>query len=222
MSSTYADAAPRQPCNPARRSPAGLLLVVEGPHDIEFLRRISRMLHRHEPAVPDLAHLDDTGRLVFIPVGGGRLAMWVSRFAALGLPEVHLYDRESSPETTLRERIVAKINRRPGCRGLLTTKRSLEHYLHPATITEIFGLEVSISDHEPLADLLAQRLYERHTRSVSWSELPKPIRSKRRNRVKHRLHTRCVDRMTPQRLAESDPDGDLVGWLAEIRRLLDG
>jgi len=221
MHSTCAEPAPRLPCYPARRSRAGLLLVVEGPHDIEFLRRISRMLHRHHSALPDLAHLDDTGRLVFIPVGGGRLAMWTRRFASLGLPEVHLYDRESPPETALREQVVADINRRPGCLGLLTTRRSLEHYLHPATVTEVFGLEIPIGDDQPLADLLARRLYERHTRPVPWDELPRPVQSKRRNRVKHRLHTKCVDRMTPQRLGESDPDGEVTGWLAEIRRLID-
>src|SRR5690348_15080942 len=53
-----------------------LLVVVEGKHDVEFLRRISRILHRDEARLPDLSGLEGSGRLVFVPFGGGDIFGW--------------------------------------------------------------------------------------------------------------------------------------------------
>lgn len=46
-----------------------VLVVVEGPRDVEFLRRISMILHRSDPTIPDLADLEAIGRIVLIPFG---------------------------------------------------------------------------------------------------------------------------------------------------------
>ncbi len=42
-----------------------VLLVVEGVNDVESLRRISTMLHEHNPSVPDLAARKANAELVF-------------------------------------------------------------------------------------------------------------------------------------------------------------
>jgi len=47
-----------------------VLLVVEGVNDVESLRRISTMLHEHNPSVPDLAARKANAELVFLPIGG--------------------------------------------------------------------------------------------------------------------------------------------------------
>lgn len=47
-----------------------MLVVVEGPNDIEFLRRISAILHRDDPRMPDLADMERQFALVFAPTGG--------------------------------------------------------------------------------------------------------------------------------------------------------
>ena len=49
---------------------ARLLVIVEGPNDIEFLRRISAILHRDDPRLPDLADMERRLALVFVPSGG--------------------------------------------------------------------------------------------------------------------------------------------------------
>src|SRR5882724_9081974 len=57
------------------RSPAaanaGVLFLVEGLNDIEFMRRISRILHVNNADLPDLADLENSGCLIFVPYGGG-------------------------------------------------------------------------------------------------------------------------------------------------------
>jgi hypothetical protein len=54
---------------------------------------------------------------------------------------------------------------------------------------------------------------------MSWELLPLRARKRYRNHVKRWLNTRAVDRMTANRLAERDPDGEVRGWLATIAEL---
>jgi hypothetical protein len=77
--------------SPADLSPtrARILVVVEGPHDIEFLSRISTILSLQASAVPNLAQMERRQQLVFIPFGGGDLSLWTTRLEALHLPEWH-------------------------------------------------------------------------------------------------------------------------------------
>jgi putative ATP-dependent endonuclease of OLD family len=198
-----------------------ILVVVEGAHDVEFLRRISAILHVHDPHLPDLAALERQGQLIFIPIGGD-IWLWTTRLAALNLPEFHLYDREDRPETEIRRQAANAVDLRPNCRALVTGKRSLENYLHPEAIREVCGLEIGFTDDDPVADLLAQQLYERDALGESWAELPRRTKTRRRNRVKKWLHSRGVERMTPQRLAQRDPDGEVRSWLETIARMASG
>jgi hypothetical protein len=196
-----------------------LLVVVEGPHDIEFLKRISLILSAHDRRLPDLVQWERRGAIIFIPFGGGDVSLWVDRLAPIGLPELHIYDRESSPETELRQRMADTVNQRPGCRAVLTSKRSLDNYLHPAAVREVCGIELEFTDDDHVADLIARRLYG-HQDQVPWPELPRRTQTRRRNRVKKWLHTRVVDRMTPERLAGQDAGGEVTSWLNTIVRMV--
>jgi hypothetical protein len=194
-----------------------VLVVVEGRFDIEFLKRISKILAAGKPDVPDLAALERRRELMFFPFGGDPW-LWADRLAPLGLPEFHLYDREAPPETELRERAANTVNLRPGCRAVLTSKRSLENYLHPQSIAEACGIEVEFGDHDHVGDLVAEESY-RTQDQVPWCQLPRRTQVRRRNRVKKWLHTKAVEHMTAERLAERDPQGEVVSWLKSIVRL---
>ncbi|MGH9552569.1 MAG: hypothetical protein ACRD3W_24530, partial [Terriglobales bacterium] len=61
------------------------MVVVEGRHDVSFLTGISSILHRDDAFLPDLRALEQAGEIVFVPVGGGDVIAWASRFAPLGL-----------------------------------------------------------------------------------------------------------------------------------------
>jgi hypothetical protein len=162
--------------------------------------------------------MEDRGKLIFVPFGGGHVAAWTHRLAPLGVPEFHLYDRESSPETELRQNVASVVNSRPGCRAVVTGKRSMESYLHPSAIREVCGIELDFGDDDHVADLVAERLYDRGS-EIPWPELPRRAQVRRRNRVKKWLHTKAVDRMTVQRLSERDPLGEVVSWLRMISRM---
>lgn len=191
-----------------------LLIVVEGKHDIDFLVRMSVMLHRTDAALPDLRRHEEQGDVVFIPTGG-TLSLWTDRLAGLHHREFHLYDRELPPESFARQEIVAAINRRPGCRATLTRKRSVENYLSPASILEAGGPQLHFGDDDDVAELLARSVHAM-TSAISWDELPPRNRARKRNRTKRWLNTAAVDRMTPARLAEVDPDSKVIDWLRAI------
>lgn len=148
---------PTQHTNGEQHAPntsVSIVVLVEGTNDIEFLRRISRLLHADDAALPDLGAMEQRGELIFVPFGGGQVQIWTNRFAPLAKPEFHIYDRELPPETDYRQAAAEAVNRRARCRAVLTNKRCLENYLLPPNTTT-----VSVSDdlHKPHADLHSER-----------------------------------------------------------------
>ncbi len=208
--------------NPSRPNHNGgprIFLVVEGVNDIQFLRRISAILHIDDPRMPNLSAMERRGELIFVPFGGGDVSLWTDRLAGLGRPEFHLYDREMPPETESRQRIADAVNRRPRCQAVLTGKRNLENYLAPSAIREAGAVDITFSDHDDVADFVAQQMHARLNGQPPWNDLPARTRKRRRDRAKKWLNTRAVERMTPQRLAVRDPAGEVRYWLATIARL---
>ncbi len=209
--------------SPNMKTPGpNILLVVEGVNDIQFLRRISRILHTDNPALPDLAAMEQAGELIFLPFGGGDLSLWAERLAGLGRAEFHLFDREMPPETASRRRIAGQVNRRPNCRAVVTSKRTLENFLHPEAIHEASRIRVTFGDFDDVADLVAQQSHARLNGQVPWNLLPQRTRRRRCNRAKKWLNKGAVERMTVERLAERDPRGEVRSWLATIARLANG
>lgn len=119
----------------------------------------------------------------------------------------------------MRRQVARVVNLRPGCRAVVTGKRSLENYLHPKAVFEAHGVLVEFSDHDPVADLVARQLYEREPGRPPWNDLPPRTRRRRRNRAKRWLNTLAVERMTPERLAERDLQGDVRFWLTTIAQM---
>jgi hypothetical protein len=199
-----------------------ILVVVEGTNDIAFLQRLSAILHASEPAIPDLNVWEQKGDLVFIPFGGGDPRRWTSRLAGLAKPEFHLFDRDLPPETALRWQAAEMINLRPQCFAAVTRKRSLENYLHRDAIFEAAGVRIDFSDDDDVADLAAREIMRRDAPHVPWENLPARARKRHRERAKRWLNVQAVDRMTPTRLAESDPKDEVRQWLGAIVRLSNG
>ncbi len=195
--------------------------MLEGRNDIEFLRRASAILKADDDALPDLSHLERRGRILFVPFGGDP-RNWIFRFAELGCPEFHLFDRELPPATVVRRESARIINLRSGCRAAITSKRSIENYLHWDAILKARGVEVRFSDDDDVADLVAERCFLRRHSGERWSELSARIQRRLRNRAKSWLNTLAVDRMSVAWFAERDPAGELRGWLRMIAEMAGG
>jgi len=201
--------------------PPRLLIVVEGKHDVEFLKRISVVLRPERPELPDLATLERHGTVVFIPAGGNDFRPWLLRLAPFGCAEFHLLDRDVPPVAGERERWATEVNLRPRCRAFVTNRRSLENYLHPQAIYEARGLNLTFSATDDVAEIVARTGFNPNAELPSWDGLSRRTRRRRRDRAKAWLNTIAVERMTSTRLAESDPAGEVVHWLTTIAALLE-
>jgi putative ATP-dependent endonuclease of OLD family len=199
--------------------PAKLLVLVEGRHDVSFLIGISSVLHRDDHRLPDLRALEQSGELIFIPVGGGDLIAWASRLAPIGLPEIHLLDREVPPVTETRLRATRIVNQRANCRAFVTGKRALENYLHPQCLFDVRGVEVEFGDDDDVPELVARQCYQHTATEPAWEKLTGRARKRCRERAKRWLNRDAVQRMTPDRLAERDPAGEILRWLRAIAEL---
>ena len=203
---------------PSKPTRPQVLVVVEGPNDIEFLRRISAMLHRDSARLPDPADRERQGRVVFAPTGGVDLSTGF-RYAGLALPEFHLLDRDIPPVTQTRRQIAAMVNSRSRCRAAITSKRSLE-----TTCTLRRSSRPVASPSRSLTMTTCQSWSPGRRMSVMSRGFPGMIclpaaRRRLRYKAKKWLNTRAVEQMTAARLAERDPDGEVRAWLATIAKL---
>lgn len=197
-------------------SPAPILVVVEGVHDVEFLRRLTSKLHSQHASIPDLASLERGQRVIFIPFGGGHILPWADRFAPLHCPEYHLYDREIEPETTQRRQVVELINSRAGCRALLLPQRSLESYLHPAAIFDAGGGQFSLRENEDVATAVARTWHSQQIPDLDWDTLPCRSRRRKAASAKRWLNYEAVPHMTLGLLMQADATGEFLAWLRAI------
>lgn len=202
-----------------RSNQCPLLVVVEGIHDVSFLRGISRMLHQADSSVADLSAMESQGQLLFIPFGGSDPRPWVSRLAPLGLPEVHIYDREAPPHTRFRQQAVDAVNRRTGCRAFLTGPPTLECFLHPEAVWRALGVRITVEPGVDLVATVARTICDRMYGAGHWASLPARCRKRRRDQLKGALNSQAVACMTPELLAETDSDGEIRSWLVAMAEL---
>tara|TARA_R110002049_G_scaffold4601_5_gene32448 strand:+ start:636315 stop:636893 length:579 start_codon:yes stop_codon:yes gene_type:complete len=189
-------------------------------NDIEFLRRISMMLHATDSGLPNLAEMEQRGEVIFVPFGGGHVRAWAERLAPLARPEFHLYDHELPPETELRQKAAETVNRRSRCKAVLTEKRCLENYLHSDAIFAAGGIRVQFDDFDCVAELTARELYRQRPGEIAWQLQVRRSQSRMANRAKRWLNTTVVEQMTPALLSESDPNEEIQSWLLAIKELL--
>ena len=159
--------------------------------------------------------------MIFIPFGGGHVRAWSHRFAALNLPEFHLYDHELPPETGYRQEAADCVNARNLCKAVLTRKRSLENYLHPDAIRSAGGFSVAFDDFDCVAEITAKQLYQQGVIDRPWELHSQRARSRMTNRAKRWLNTEAVSHMTSKLLQQLDPEDELIGWLRIMAKMID-
>ncbi len=204
--------------HPVADSPVRVLIVVEGTTDITFLQNITSVLTIEDEQVPNLAELALRGEVLFLPCGGGNVAAWYDRLGPLQLPEVHLYDGELPPETEVRQRAAACVNQRPHCRAFVTSRRSLENYLHPAAILAAGGPAVTIGVADDVGFVVAKAQHQANHDS-NWYDLRYRQRGTLVHKAKRWLATTAARQMNCELLSAADPAGEVRSWLVAISEL---
>ncbi len=188
-----------------------VILCVEGPTDVEALKYLSRALHEKDPAIPDLS---TDRRVAFAPLGGSTLQHWVSSYFLrdIGRPEVHIYDGDVAKYATS----VAQVNARTdGSWAVQTSKHEIESYLHSDAIKDAFGIVIDIPDQLSVNGYAVPKLV-----SLAMHNMNPVGQPRGDDKVKKLLAEKAFPRMSADRIAERDPDGEIKGWMLRIADML--
>ncbi len=146
------------------------------------------------------------------------------RLRPLGIPEAHLYDRDTTEpgQKPKYQEAADKVNSRgDGSFARITAKREIENYLHPDAIRDALEIEVEFGDWDDVGELAAKGVYERDG-GADWGSLDDAKRGKKISSAKKRLCRDAAAKMTVARLSGQDPGGELEGWLRSVGDLAAG
>jgi energy-coupling factor transporter ATP-binding protein EcfA2 len=199
---------------------------VEGRNDIAFFTVISRILRDAGEDVPDLGKAEDEGHLVFVPLGGNNLDLWVSRLKGFNRPEFYLMDRDTLPPVKPKYHAIAEeLGRRANCTVWTTERKELENYIHPDPIKAQYPKYAGAGvEFEDVPTLFAQVVHEASSSDQTWADVlsdPEKL-GKKVSKAKKRLNSEFVKLMTPDLLTKVDSKDDVRTWLKAIGAALKG
>ena len=199
-----------------------VFIGVEGPNDIEFLKRISVILAESEVDIKNLEHAESLGKLVFIPMGGSSLELWTSRLEGLEIPEVHILDRDIEPPEAAKYQDAAnRVNER-GQTAYITSAREMENYIHFQAINDAFdlNLENNFSNFDDVPTLVAIEVHNASETTKLWEEVNDKKRGQKESKAKKKLNREAISFMTPELLTEIDKDDEVRTWLKDISQYI--
>ena len=199
-----------------------VIVCVEGKHDRTFLYHMSRLLRTGDNTLPDL---ENDSRITVIPLHGALLKDWVfnNYLRDAGIPEVHIYDRDTDNKYQSDCDMVN--SRGDGSYATLTEKLEMESYLHPDAINAVFGTSITFSDIDKYGGNVPRLIVD-----VLRKDKSNPMRARIRDgsdlsdwesKAKTYLNEDVAARMTLEQIDESDPDGEVRGWLRQVDDLLE-
>ncbi|MBT5269729.1 MAG: ATP-binding protein [Candidatus Jacksonbacteria bacterium] len=188
---------------------AKVLVCVEGPHDLQFLRRINSLFRDEDNSFIDIF---TDPRVALVVLGGSTLKEWVNQhyLKNVGLPEVHIYDRDElkNGKYKYQDDKCAVNARGDGSIGFLTTKREMENYLHIDAISEALQPVVGFNFTFHLSD-------DCDVETEIKTKLNGQGKIQRRS-IKHWLNEDAANCMTIARLKERNGYDEIKGWFNEI------
>ncbi|CUW40859.1 conserved protein of unknown function(containing coiled-coil domain133-161; containing P-loop containing nucleoside triphosphate hydrolases,1-383) [Magnetospirillum sp. XM-1] len=195
---------------------AKVAIYVEGPNDVEFLRRASRL---HRTLDTSLLDLDADHRVVFVVTGGGNLQHWVNHqyLENAQMVEVHICDADDQASPKYQEAINTVNARGTKDIGFLTSKREMENYIHSDAIYAEFGHQIVVDDWCDVPDLIAEQIHVAGGGITPWAQLDEEKKGRKVSRAKRRLNRGAMDKMTLALLQTMDSGGEIIGWLQAVR-----
>ena len=188
---------------------AKVLVCVEGPHDLQFLRCINDLIKKEDNSAIDVFA---DPRIAMVVLGGSTLKEWVNNhyLKNVGLPEVHIYDRDELKDGKYKYQDAkdAVNARNDGSIGFLTSKREMENYLHIDAINAAFLPVVGKSFTFEISDDCDVE-----------TEIKKQLNGQgkiQRRSIKHWLNEDAASRMTIDLLKERNGYDEIKSWFTEI------
>ena len=205
--------------NPSER--IKVLVYVEGNHDVNALKRYSKIINDNDASLLNLMTSHEVG---YVITGGSALKHYIEQrhLDGLGKPEVHIYDNDVDDYRAAVQRINNLTN--PNKIAFNTKKLELESYLHPEAIREAYsecGTEgVSLQEIEDNTDVpheVARLLNSLNDNN--WGELDSDKQKELASNKKKFLNVQAVEKMTVERIKERGGYEEICHWLTEITRL---
>lgn len=197
---------------------------VEGRHDITFLSHISQILSEAGEELLDLGKAEDEGSLVFVPLGGNNLDLWVSRLKGFNRPEFYLMDRDTQPPQKPKYHAIAEeLKKRANCTVWTTERKEIDNYIHPEVIkSEYSAYSGTGQAFEDVPILLAQAVHEASESGQPWADVlaDQGKLAKKVSKAKTRLCNEFALKMTKDLLTKIDINNEVRTWLAAIGEAL--
>ncbi len=192
-----------------------VLVCVEGPNDVAFLKNIADVLRRDDP---DIVDLRSDPRVVVLPLGGSTLQDWVNHcyLKPLGKPEVHIYDRDEGGPPKYQAACDSVNSRSDGSQAFLTAKREVENYLHEEAIFEAIGIRVAVDDVSDIPCDVAKTRHEARNTGREWVDVGANAKKKCVAYAKRLLNEDAAARMTTSRLDDRAATDEVRSWLVAI------
>jgi energy-coupling factor transporter ATP-binding protein EcfA2 len=189
---------------------AKVLVCVEGPHDLRFLKRMNALLISEGQSIVDIF---TDSRVALVVLGGSTLQEWVNQhyLKNLCLPEFHIYDRDELQDDgtyKYQSSMDAVNNRNDGSIAYLTDKREMENYLHIDAINEVLTPVTSTVFSFNLTDDCD---VENEIKTALNGQ--KKIRGRK---IKHWLNEDAANHMSLSRLRDRNSYDEICKWFLEI------
>ncbi|MEP3895174.1 MAG: ATP-binding protein [Litorimonas sp.] len=187
-----------------------VLVMVEGPNDVNFLENIFTAVSGIDQTV---LNISSSPHVAIVPMGGADLKHWVTRkyLQGFGCVEFHIYDRDCGPEDVANyQAYVDQVNAADNTNtARLTSKRETENYLSSVAILNELAIDIGLDDQTnvPLAVSDASKL----------THLAPDMGQASAKRI---LNTKVAAGMTAELLSARDLDNDVVGWFREITAIV--
>ncbi|WP_226782641.1 ATP-binding protein [Oceaniglobus trochenteri] len=187
-----------------------VLVMVEGPNDVNFFENIYPAVSNLDADVIDLMA---SPNVAVVPMGGADLKHWVSKkyLQALGCVEYHIFDRDCGPDDHPKyQDHVDEVNGGDNENtARLTRKRETENYIHRTAIQTALQVDVAVSDFDDIPRLVSDA-----------SKQTPGILDMGQGSAKRRLNLEAARAMDSTMLQEIDPEGEVVGWFRDISEIV--
>lgn len=191
---------------------------VEGRNDIAFLNKVSKVLSKSDSEIESLEDAENKGSLLYVPLGGSSLDLWVSRLKGLNRKEFYIFDRDTPPPTAPTYKKQAdEINQRANCLAVITSKRELENYIPLNLIKAIYPeYEGNDDDFEDVPELFAKAVHEQSESNIDWDNLSPDNKEEKIRRAKKRLNGEVISGLTSEMFDLADHNEEIRNFLKQI------